>query len=71
MWSSECQQAFEQLKCKLISAPVLAYPNYQDASVECLGPAVPDRYETSPGGIRQPSSEKRYRITELETLAVV
>ena len=26
VWSPECQQVFEQLKCKLVSAPVLAYP---------------------------------------------
>ena len=28
VWSPECQQAFETLKAKLISAPILAYPDF-------------------------------------------
>ena len=44
VWSAECQQAFERLKGKLISAPVLAYPDIQqdfilemETSVQGLG----------------------------------
>ena len=43
-WDSECQQSFDCLKCKLVEAPVLAYPNFSkdfcletDASVKGLG----------------------------------
>lgn len=43
-WSPECQQAFEQLKEALLSAPILAYADfsqpfrlYTDASLEGLG----------------------------------
>ena len=84
VWSPECQQAFEQLKCKLVSAPVLAYPNFQldfvletDASVQGLG-AVLCQFQTDRKlhPVAYPSralndSGKKYGITELETLAVV
>lgn len=31
-WSPECQQAFDQLKAALLSAPVLAYANFSQTS---------------------------------------
>ena len=44
MWSPECQRAYEQLKGRLISAPVLAYQDFNsdfiletDASLRGLG----------------------------------
>ena len=43
-WTQECQEAFETLKKKLTSAPVLGYPRFDapfvletDASIDGLG----------------------------------
>ena len=43
-WSDSCQSSFEELKTRLISAPILAYPNiakpyklYTDASLHAVG----------------------------------
>lgn len=84
LWSPECQRAYEELKSRLTSAPVLAYPNFKldfvletDASVQGLG-AVLSQLQTD--GKLHPVSyasralneaERKYGITELETLAVV
>jgi hypothetical protein len=53
IWNSEAQSAFDQLKAKLISAPVLAYANYTipfevhvDASSSGLGAVL---YQTQNG----------------------
>ena len=83
-WSSDCQQAFDCLKSKLIAAPVLAYPNVRkdfcletDASVKGLGAILS---QVGEDGKRHPVAyasralsepEKRYGITEMKTLAVV
>lgn len=47
MWSEECQAAFEELKTRLITALVLAYPAFDrefiletDASIKGLGAAL-------------------------------
>lgn len=44
LWSAECEQAFQHLKCALVSSPILAYADfnlpfclYTDASLEGLG----------------------------------
>jgi len=82
--TNECQQAFELLKEKLISAPVLSYPNFDldfvletDASIKGLGAVLSQR---KPGSACHPiayasrslsNPERHYSITELETLAVV
>ena len=83
-WSSECQVAFDDLKRRLVSAPVLAYPDFSkdfvletDASYVGLGAVLSQLQDD---GKLHPLSyasralstpEKNYPVTELETLAVV
>ena len=83
-WCVECVRAFDELKHRLTSAPVLAYPNFTsdfvletDASVLGLG-AVLSQTQTDkklhPISFASKAlnpAEKKYAITELETLAVV
>ena len=78
------QQAFQQLKDALVSPPVLAYPDFSksftletDTSVKGLGAILSqlqDDHSLHPVVYANRSisgAEKRYAITELETLAVV
>jgi len=83
-WSQEYQTAFEELKRRLITPSVLAYPNFDldfaletDASHQGLGAVLSQRQED---GRFHPiayasralsGAEKNYGITDLETLAVV
>ena len=83
-WSQECQSAFEELKKRLVTPPVLSYPNFDedfvletDASHQGLGAVLSQRQED---GKLHPiayasralsGAEKNYGITDLETLAVV
>ena len=83
-WSQECQIAFDELKRRLVTPPVLAYPNFDvdfvletDASHQGLGAVLSQRQED---GRLHPiayasralsGAEKHYGITDLETLAVV
>lgn len=83
-WTQQCQEAMDILKLKLISAPVLAYPDFErpfiletDASIQGLGVVLSQVRED---GRSHPvayasralsPSEKNYGITDLETLAVV
>ena len=82
-WSKACQLAFETLKQRLVQAPVLVYPDFEqkftletDACLNGLGAVLSQIKE----GLLHPvsyasrslsSPEKNYSITELETLAVV
>ena len=79
-WSSECQQAFQQLKDALVNA----HPNFckaftleTDASIKGLGAVLSQLQDDShlhPVAYASRSlsaTENRYGITELETLAVV
>ena len=83
-WTEACQSSFSQLKQKLIEAPVLAYPDFTkpfvletDASIHGLGAILsqinndnmchPIAYASR----ALSAQEKRYAITEQETLAVV
>ena len=83
-WSSECQQSFQQLKNALFKSPALAYPNFSkcftletDASIKGLGAVLSqvqedNRLNPVVDASRSLSAvEKRYAVTELDTLAVV
>ena len=83
-WTDECQQAFQQLKDKLCSAPCLRFPDYNrpfvlqtDASKIGLGAVL---LQSDPGTkLLHPvmylsraisDAQSRYSATELECLAV-
>ena len=83
-WTDDCQRAFEQLKEALVTAPVLAYPDFSrpfrletDASGEGLGAVLSQ--EQADGTMRPiayasrslQGAEARYPATELEALGVV
>ena len=82
-WTQAAQKAFDDLKGLLISAPVLAYPDfdrpyrlYTDASGTAVGHVLSQTYPEGEkviayGGRALTSTEKRYGVTELEFLAVV
>ena len=84
VWYSACQAAFETQKTQLMTAPVLAYPDFTkefvletDASYVGLGAVLSQaqedvNYTQSRTPVRhcQPQ-RKNYLITELEMLAVV
>ena len=78
------QQSFQQLKDTLIKSPVLAYPDFTksfiletDASIKGLGAVLSQPQQDNqlhPVAYASRSlcgAEKRYAITELETMAVV
>ena len=82
-WTTECESAFNHLKCCLITAPELVYPDFDrnfvlkmDASILGLGVILSQVQDV---GKLHPltyccslsKSEKNYLVTELETLAVV
>ena len=83
-WTVSCQKAFDELKGKIASAPVLAYPAFNkhfvletDASIQGLGAILSqlqsdDKLHPIAFASRALSpQEKNYSVTELETLAVV
>lgn len=83
-WTTPCQVAFEELKRRLTSAPILAYPDFDldfvletDASYHGLGAVLsqklPDQklHPVAFASRALSPPEKNYSVTELETLAVV
>ena len=83
-WTSECQDAFESLKEKLITTPILAFPNINkpfiltcDASKSAIGCILSQlgddnkEHVISYNGRSLRPSEKDYGITELECLLSV
>ena len=83
-WTASCEQAFDILKSKLLTAPILAYPDFTrdfvletDASKRGLGAILSQLQDGSKlhplayASCSLSPSEKNYAITELETLAVV
>ena len=84
VWSTACQDAFQLLKEKLVSHPILRYPDFNkdffletDTSILGLGAVLnqeqSDRMLHTIAYASQAisQSEANYAITELETLAVV
>ena len=82
-WDQSCQQAFEALRERLLTPPVLAYPDFNkpfllftDASDYAVGMVlaqVHDNKETviAYGGRAMNKHERNYGITEKEALAVL
>ena len=83
-WTAECQAALDALKTSLVTAPVLAYPNFSedfvletDASIQGLGAVLSQKkqdgklHPVAYGSRSLTTAERNYSITELETLAVV
>ena len=83
-WTADCEVAFEILKSKLLSPPILAYPNFTkdfvletDTSKHGLGAILSQCQEDNklhPIAYASRSisaAEANYAITNLETLAVV
>ena len=83
-WTASCEQAFDTLKSKLLTAPILAYPDFTrdfvleiDICKQRLGAILSQLQDDSklhPLAYTSHSlspNEKNYAITELETLAVV
>lgn len=83
-WTAECQHAFEELRCRLTTAPVLAYPDYTkpfvldtDASDVGIGAVLAqcdeDGHERVVAFASRTLSkaERRYCVIRRELLAVV
>ena len=82
-WTPECQSAFQTLKNRLCSPPILAYPDFNlpfhlftDASHSALGYILGQivdgkEHVIAYGGRELSSAETRYSTTEREALAVV
>ena len=84
VWTEAAASAFEELKEKLTTSPVLAYPSFDqdfvletDASISGLGAVLAQVQSDSKlhpityASRSLPPPEKNYSVTELETLAVV
>lgn len=82
-WSSECQEAFESLKRKLLTAPILVYPDFTkpfilatDASKEAIGAVLSQVVDGEEHPVAYASrslhqAERNYSVTELEMLGLV
>ena len=83
VWTDSCEQAFKALKDALISAPILAFPDfteqfhlYTDASNEGLGVTLGQIQNNREVAIAYAgrdlnAAEKNYSTTEREALAVI
>src|ERR1043166_4822978 len=83
-WEDDTQKAFEQLKQKMIEAPILAHPNldesfilYTDASYTGLGFILTQKkadgkeHPIRYEGRKLTPSERNYTITDLECLGII
>ena len=83
VWNSECENAFRELKSRMVRAPVLAYPDFEkeftlttDASDVGLGAVLSQQFVgrervIAYGSRSLSKAERNYSTTEKETLAVV
>lgn len=83
-WSEDCEKSFIELKCRLVTPPLLAYPDFTkhfvlhtDASGEGLGAVLEQEQQDN---LLHPIAfasrmlskpERKYGITELEALGVI
>ena len=78
-WTPECEEAFQKLKAKLTSAPVLAIPDgkskfevYTDACIVGLGAVLMQNGRVIAYASRQlKPHERNYATHDLELLAIV
>lgn len=82
-WTAECETAFRSLQQRLLSAPVLAFPDFKrpfilatDASRTALGVILSQQFPDGERPIAYASrqltaAERRYTVFEIEGLAVV
>jgi len=82
-WTSQCQEAFDCLKCRLVSAPILALPDWSqsflldtDASDTGIGAVLSQVQDGKEHVIAYASrsltkAERNYCVTRRELLAVV
>ena len=84
VWSEDCEQAFQSLKQKLVTSPILAFPNFKapfelhtDASGFAIGSILMQKQNDginrviAYGGRTLLPRERAYSVTELEVLAVI
>jgi hypothetical protein len=79
VWTNECEQSFEELKKRLVTAPVLTLPTeagsfviYSDASLKGLGCVLMQNGKVIAYASRQLKSyEQNYPVHDLELAAVV
>ena len=83
-WNQHCQQAFETLKERLMTAPILVFPDFRkpfelitDASDFALGAVLAQKNDKNQEQVISYASrtlqppERKYTVTEKEALAVV
>lgn len=83
IWTAKCQQAFEELKTKLTTSPILAYADKnrqytitRDASDTAIGYILSQKDNQNRtrviayGGRSLSATERRYHTTEKESLAI-
>lgn len=82
-WTQECSDAFEKLKHMLITAPILAHPDFSkpfildtDASNQAIGAVLSQKVGTNEKVIAYASrtlskAERKYCVTRKELLALV
>jgi hypothetical protein len=82
-WNQECQESFDELKCKLSNTPVLAFPDFNvpfilttDASTVGLGAVLSQVQEgierlISFANRQLNKAVRAYSASQLDTLAVV